>query len=610
MTSRHESVIDVDSVSTELGMLVQKSDRLLGDKGTCYTDIDREALADMVQKARAALKGQDASFTRNREFMHPNKRDRLLFAYDRFTMVPTFFEEGKAYSHYGLKEAVAWFQKQDMSHWTKERLANRKREVVERAKELLDSATYGDSIGQYDREKGITLRRQLEQLEKDSEEGLPWNIAGCVNAMWEFRFSMKLRSEVDEDSMLLFSGKKCQEIGRMVRQKSLVGEQYMEIREIADRTSAEENRIMYEQIWEKYGYEELNRWFSIWGDTGKAVNLTTPGGTVCARISLCLPEEENESQGLGHIMVTDMHLYSADGPEAVIPNACFADSEDQTQKESQWAKGEQNRVPLRSARHWRMDSSVGNSVCGCMTTEDGQSCLYLENPTVLDCARVVCDHDIQLKANACYTLFFRAKQDGKLKYGLKVILEFLDCEGRVIGQFIYRYNRKSMPVEGRRALDMQCNAIVYAIEGRREYALKAKREMLTFLNDFCQGAEYWMTYNGRPEDSDAYGAVQSGRIMGSVASAWSLIRSAKVFTKKEKHFLYGMVDYLLHYCLDMRDRMTLVGEKVQQGSSNWQTDMCIGVAMLMMVLPDFPNRKIWLYNAEALLRAQLKTNLN
>ena len=33
-------------------------------------------------------------------------------------------------------------------------------------------------------------------------------------------------------------------------------------------------------------------------------------------------------------------------------------------------------------------------------------------------------------------------------------------------------------------------------------------------------------------------------------------------------------------------------------------------ASLMMVLPDYPDRKVWLYNAEAVLRAQLSVNLN
>lgn len=30
----------------------------------------------------------------------------------------------------------------------------------------------------------------------------------------------------------------------------------------------------------------------------------------------------------------------------------------------------------------------------------------------------------------------------------------------------------------------------------------------------------------------------------------------------------------------------------------------------MMAIPDFPNRKIWMYNSEAVLRAQLDYKLN
>lgn len=134
--------------------------------------------------------------------------------------------------------------------------------------------------------------------------------------------------------------------------------------------------------------------------------------------------------------------------------------------------------------------------------------------------------------------------------------------------------------------------------------------MLAFLNDFCQGAEYWMVYNARPEGCDAYGAVQAGRIMCSVASAYSLIAWAGVFSEEEYTFFEQMVDYLLHYCLDMRDRMSMAPRRAQEGFSNWQTDMCIGVAALMMVLPKYPDRKTWLYNAEAVLEAQLSTNLN
>lgn len=582
----------------ELEKLLETADRLLEGGLGCHTNADKKALADMADKARAALEGEEAPFSRNREFMRPGREEALRFAYDRFTMVPTFFKEGKVYNHYGLKEAVAWYREQDMSLWTKEQLLCRKEEVLARGKELLRSASYGEGIGQYSPKMGEELRRQVERVTDAKETELPEALAHCIDAIWDFRFSAKLRSEADTDFLFLLSPEKAEEIKETIRKESLVKRQYEKIKQIAGSMSLADTLMSYEQIWEKHTYEELNQHFSIWGDTGRVVNFMTPEGTVGARLSVCLPKEENEEQGLGHVWITDLHLYSASGPEAEIPNARFAEKANEPSEDACPADG------------WRMDSSVGHPQCRREELKSIGSCLYLCNPSPADQAAAVCGNSIPLQENSGYTLYFKAKQDGKLKEGFRTVLEFVDRQGKDLGQFTYVYNRKSMPREGRSALNMQCNAIVYALEGDTECALKAKYEMFAFLNDFCQGAEYWLTYNARPEGCDAYGAVQSGRIMCSVASTYSLIRSGAAFTEQEKKKFYGMVDYLLRYCLDMRDRMTMSAERAQRGSSNWQTDMCIGVASLMMVLPDYPDRKVWLYNAEAVLRAQLSVNLN
>lgn len=566
-------------IKKELERLLETAEQMARDPRSCHTVADRRALSDMAERARVALSGEDVPFSHNREFMHPGREDRLLFACDRFTMAPTFFDEGRVYGHYGLKEAVEWFRQQDMSLWTKERLAERKGEVLESGRALLDMVSCGDGIGQCDREKEDILRERLKELNGQKGEKLPESIARCVDAIWELRFSARLRSETGDAPALLLSGEKKREIEIRIGKPSLVGRQYEKIKRIAQEISLEDNRIMWEQIWEKHSYEELNRRFSFWGDTGRVINMMTPPKTAKARLSFVLPGKENEEKGLGHIWIAGLHLYSADGPEAAVPNA--------------W------RAVLKGGAVYRREE-----------TADGKSWMYLCNPAGSDQAKVTCDSLIPLHENCGYTLFFQAKQEGKFKEGLKVILEFMDEEGKTTGQFTCTYNRKSMPVQGRRALNMQCNAIVYAMEGDRECARKAKFEMLTFLNDFCQGAEYWMTCNERPEGCDAYGAVQAGRIMCSVASAYSLIRSADVFSAQEKEMLYKMADYLLCYCLDMRDRVTMAKERAQRGCSNWQTDMCIGTALLMMALPDFPNRKVWLYNAEAILRAQLEVNLN
>lgn len=572
----------------ELKKCLETAEELLQSGSGCHAAIDRKALSDMADKARAALDGEEVPFSRNREFMHPGREEALHFAYDRFTMVPTFFQEGKVYHRYGLKEAIAWYKEQDMEQWSKERLLGRREEVLERSKDLLRSASYGEEIGNYDFRMGENLRRRMEDLADAKEAELPECLVHCIDAMWDFRCSAKLNSEANAGSLFLVSEEKKEEIQKKLGTESLIKEQYKEIKRIADSLSLSDTLMSYEQIWEKHTYEKLNEHFTVWGDTGRIVNFMTPEGTAGAKLSVCLPKEENEEQGLGHIWVTDFHLYSAAGPEAKIPNARFTDKTD----------------------GWSFSGSVGHPECRREEQKGIGSCLYLCNPTRSDQAAASCDKLIPLQENSGYTLYFKAKQDGKLKEGFRVILEFVDGAGGSLGQFAYTYNRKSMPREGHSALNMQCDAIVYALEGNAEYALKAKYEMFAFLNDFCQGAEYWLTYNARPEGCDAYGAVQSGRIMCSVASAYSLIRSGAAFTEQEKKQFYGMIDYLLRYCLDMRDRMTMSAERAQRGSSNWQTDMCIGVASLMMVLPDYPDRKLWLYNAEAVLRAQLSVNLN
>ncbi len=583
-------------MENELKKCLETAEELLQDGLGCHTNMDRKALSDMADKARAALRGEEAPFSRNREFMYPKREEAICFAYDRFTMAPTFFKEGKVYYHYGLKEAIAWYKEQDMDLWSKERLLCRREEVLERSKDLLRSASYGEETGQYSLKMGEELRRRMEDLASAKETELSECLAGCVDAMWDFRCSARLNSETDIDSLFLVSAEKKEEIKKKLGTESFIKAQYKEIKRIADSLSLSDTLMSYEQIWEKHTYEKLNEHFTIWGDIARTVNIMTPEGTAGVRLSVCLPKEENEECGLGHIWVTDFHLYSADGPEADIPNARF---EEKAEICSSYP-----------ASGWSTDGSVGHPKCRREQQKGIGSCLYLCNPSGSDQAVAVCSEIIPLQENSGYTLYFKAKQEGKLKEGFRVVLEFIDSAGGSLGQFTYTYNRKSMPREGRSALNMQCDAIVYALEKNAEYAFKAKYEMLAFLNDFCQGAEYWLTYNARPEGYDSYGAVQAGRIMCSVASAYSLIRSGAAFTEQEKEQFYGMVDYLLRYCLDMRDRMTMSAERVQRGSSNWQTDMCIGVASLMMVLPDYPDRKVWLYNAEAVLRAQLSVNLN
>ena len=67
---------------------------------------------------------------------------------------------------------------------------------------------------------------------------------------------------------------------------------------------------------------------------------------------------------------------------------------------------------------------------------------------------------------------------------------------------------------------------------------------------------------------------------------------------------------MLRYMLDLRDRTEWTPYEAQKGCSNWQTDMCAGTGLMMMALPDFPNRHTWLNNADMILKAQLELNVN
>ncbi len=559
----------------QLEELVAEAKKLLESNAGCHTNADKAALTDMITRAQKALAGEDVAFSRNREFLKPRENEAVQFAYHRYTMAPTFFDGKKVYGYYGLKEAVEWFKEQDMNQWSQKMLEQRKQEIVEKGTLFLNNAAYGENIGEYDSCCGESLREKLEVLKTANAENLALSLVQCMDALQEFRFSRKLYSEKEAKPVFLLTKDKIEELQKEIQKESLVAQQYADIKKIAQETSLDESRMVYEQIWNKYSYEELNAKFHIWGDTGRVVNMMTPEGTMGARISFCLPREENEEQGLGHIWIKDVLLSSADGSEISVSNEQFV---------------------VKSG--------------GTIEFSSMEDSIYLCNPTASDEVIIEYKDIIPLKENSGYTLFFKAKQDGKFKTGLRASVEFLDAEDEVIEEFVHIFNRKSSIAVGRKALTAQCNAICYALEQDMECAQKAKYDILTFLNDFCQGAENWMVYNERPEGCDAYGAVQAGRIMCTIASAYSLISDAEVFSDEEKKFFYQMVDYLLQYCIDMRDRMSMTMERVQEGSSNWQTDMCIGVVSLMMVLPNYPNRKTWMYNAETVLEAQLTVNLN
>lgn len=152
--------------------------------------------------------------------------------------------------------------------------------------------------------------------------------------------------------------------------------------------------------------------------------------------------------------------------------------------------------------------------------------------------------EILLRDDAIYTVMFDAKQDGKFKVGMQIELTFFDKDGKKLGTREEHFNRKAWLDVKKYNLYTQCDAICYWYTEDTTYAEKSKIEMLHFLDDFCQGAHHWLRYNERPEGSDAYGGVQGGRILFTIAVAYSMIRDSGVEQGRKRAFLWTCFLYV------------------------------------------------------------------
>ena len=578
-------------IENELRKLIQESKACLADLRPYTTYVAQLALEDMIQQAEVAV-NQDENdecgllpFTTKREFgdWHWNKEDACQFAKKRYTMASVWFEPGKAYSTYGLEDALAWFKTQDLRKPLAVSEINEKSyekqaceflpmaetcEYYEKiCREFLNNMTYGNSIGQYSNLAGEALSQALNQLTKIREENtditaIAKELAACLNALWELRLSRVLCSESNLESggNILLSAAQMEEIRHKIESDSLTKGQYEQIKAVADSASLEQRKSAYSALFATSdNYEQLNREFVIETSAGNRPSFAVPKGTVSASFELRLPREDNERDGLGHIQVWNIGLKASEGKNILL--------------------------------------ETKDTVALCNKTSDHE-------------AVWIYDKEIFLRDDAIYTVMFDAKQDGKLKKGMQIELTFFDKDGKKLGTREEDFNRKAWLYVKKYNLYTQCDAICYWYTKDTSYAEKSKIEMLHFLDDFCQGAHHWLRYNERPEGSDAYGGVQGGRILFTIAVAYSMIRDSGVWNKEERERFYGLVSYMLRYLADLRDRTLLTKDRAQRGSSNWQTAMHIGSSAIMMAIPDFPNRKLWMYNSEAVLRAQLDYKLN
>jgi len=598
----------LDDLRNEINLLISEAEVLLTERAAFYTDGNKLAIREMLAQAKLRLQLQEAPFTRNRSFYCPTDEEQLQFIIERYTMVPPFKQEGDVYTFYGLKHAINWFKQQDAMFGSVEQILARAKLAAQQSKELLHQAVIGEKAGQFPAEAVEKLQKELCQLQElqvssasPSLEELALQTVACRNSLRACRHARILRSDVAPSCNLYVSNEQRPAILKAITNDPTIASYYKQIKLQTERYTLDYlEQVLHDISYQRANYEELNKRYSLWSSSGKVINFKAPIGTHYGRLSFTLPSVSNDADGLGHIWLKNISIQSSSKGDLPIDNGSFEDGDDLP---NHWSfivhKGEPE---ARLERSYPLNGS-------CDSATSARS-VYLCNPTNEDEIALNYDKHIRLEAGEKYTLQFDTKIDGKLKSGLLVKIDYFSEQHQPIGQFSYSFNRKSSIAGGQFQLPMQCDAIQYWLSGDETYAHKVKYALLYIFNDFCQGAEHWLVTNLRPEGSDSYGAVQAGRLLSVAAVSYSLIVEANVFSEEEKNTFYRLVEYLLHYVLDLRDRTEWTAYEAQQGCSNWQTDMCAGAALMMMALRDFPNRLAWLYNAEAVLKAQLELNVN
>lgn len=381
---------------------------------------------------------------------------------------------------------------------------------------------------------------------------------GFAETAKESRSERSFAFEQEGQDYLLFSKEEWERIKERIKTDPLCRRQYEKIRAVAERMSKE--RLA--ELWDRtMNGARLPEEEELYSDTAKGISFLVPEGAKKAVLRFTLPEE---AAGLQEFRIRNVRIAGADQEELKVD------------QEEPVVLGKE-----ALCREWKTPFGVA--------------------------------------PGAVYTIHFQVNQRTKLKKGILLEICFEDGEGNSAGSFCREYNRKAWYHNGALNLDMQCNAICYAVTGGHDYARKAMYQLLLFLDEFCQGALYWMRYNARPEGRDSYGAVQAGRNLCAVAMTYAFIKNAPVWEEEGEQQSSGMsrrerfirlTEFILNDVADLRDRTCLTPERAQRGTGNWQTDMFIGAAMAAAAVEEIPYRKQWIENAQAVLRAQMSCNLN
>ncbi|MCR2806309.1 immunoglobulin-like domain-containing protein [Paenibacillus soyae] len=465
--------------------------------------------------------------------------------------------------------------------------------IVGLANELAGNAVVGDEGWQYPQAVVDAVKASVAAAKQANSEGDPERTAAALvqvyDAMKAMRDAQVLRSEAEPGSSLYWTENGLQELRDKIEQNPDLKTKYEEAKQIADEQSLEDILAQRSFLQSEIDYDAANDRYKLWSSS-EPLNFTPPAGTASIRLQFTLDAADNEAGGLGHAWVDNVKISPADAADLNIRNADFEEGE-------------------LAPEHWTPTAVKGNPIMKWENranySSTGNRSLYIENPTSSDQGAWTSQQAIAVAPGLSHTLTFAAKIDGKLKSGVKAIITYKDANGSTLGSAELVTNRKST-IAPPSNLAVQANALTYAITGDIDYARKTKELVDLRLNDFLQGAEHWLVKDSRPDNIDAYGKVQGGRVASIVASALTFIKDAEVYSDEEYRNLIRKLNYFMLFLNDGRDRNELDDYSVQLGASNWESDAVLGASMLAMVYPELDNAKQYIANANKLIKAQLQ----
>jgi|GEM_PF-577763 len=467
-------------------------------------------------------------------------------------------------------------------------------DIISKANDMLASAKVGTDVGNYPKEaydKFVAAKADAVTMNASGDSVLTAKeLVKLFNAMREMRYTQVLRSDVEPFSNAYFTEEDAVNFANKVNRFAVLKDQYNYLKQVSDQMDMTMIDKLFWIMNEDHPREEINQYFKLYSGTPN-YNFTPPAKTAYGKIEILLPGVENENQGdtskIGHVWIDTVSIAVSGYDNLTIDNAGF---------------DEGTNVP----DNWEYVTYSGNPKLTWETrpnyVDAGGHSIYIENPTENDSGGIRYNGKLDLYPSVAHTLTFKYKMDAKMNQGIKFVITYYDASDNVIGNYTNVSNKKSGL--GNQLMSAQADAIVYTVEKDPYYAEKAKKRLLFSINDFNQGAEYWMNKNARPDDIDAYGEVQGGRIMQTICATYTLIKDAGVFTPEEYARFMDGCEYLAKFLLDLRDRTEgNLGEALVGG--NWLTDQACGAGMYGITFSKEQDSRMFLTNGALVLNGQL-----